>query len=123
MDYALELGHEVIAFTEHETVSNSVNIIEAYEARKRIILISKLFWVMRIYLTRNGLNAENFDAAKDKYFHFYSFSKKTKRGINKFVNYPHELDAFLYGTRYAACANILSRFRRNYQAKSRTCYF
>ena len=75
MDYALELGHEVIAFTEHETVSNSVNIIEAYEARKKDNPNFKVILGNEIYLTRNGLNAENFDATKDKYFHFILLAK------------------------------------------------
>ena len=34
IDYAINLGHEVVAFTEHETVSNAVKIEKYYKKIK-----------------------------------------------------------------------------------------
>ena len=34
VDYAIELGHSVIAFTEHETVSNAIKIENYYDKIK-----------------------------------------------------------------------------------------
>lgn len=75
MDYAIELGHEVLAYTEHETVANAIKIQEAYEKRKKDNPNFKVILGNEIYLCRNGLNAENFDKDKDKYFHFILLAK------------------------------------------------
>ena len=34
IDYALEMGHEVIAITEHETISNAVKVEKYYKKIK-----------------------------------------------------------------------------------------
>ena len=36
IDYAIELGHEVIAFTEHETISNAMEI-ENYRDKIKVM--------------------------------------------------------------------------------------
>ena len=71
MNYAEELGHKVIAFTDHETISSWVKIEK--EAKKHPNL--KVLRGNEIYLVRNGLNADNFNKDKDKYYHFILIAK------------------------------------------------
>ena len=66
MNYAEELGHKVIAFTEHESVSGWLKVEKA--AKKHPDL--KVLRGNEIYLVRNGLNSDNFDKDKDRYWHF-----------------------------------------------------
>ena len=67
---AKELRHNFIAITDHETVSTAIDcqFVEA-EIRKEF----PDFKVIRgneIYLCRNGLNKENYERGKDKFWHF-----------------------------------------------------
>ena len=64
IDYSLELGQEVIAFTEHETLANSIKIEEYYDKIKANNPNFKVIRGNEIYLVRNGLNKDNFDAEK-----------------------------------------------------------
>lgn len=66
LNYAEELGHKVIAFTDHETVSSWIKIEKA--AKKHPDL--KVLRGNEIYLCRNGLNSDNFNKDNDKYYHF-----------------------------------------------------
>lgn len=75
MDYALELGQDVIAYTEHETVANAVKIQEAYEKRKKDNPNFKVILGNEIYLCRDGLNNENYNPEEDKYYHFILLAK------------------------------------------------
>lgn len=76
INYAIELGHEVIAFTEHESVSNAVKIEEYYDKIKEEHPNFKVIRGNEIYLCRNGLNAENFSKDNnDKYYHFILLAK------------------------------------------------
>ena len=75
IDYAIELGHECIAFTEHETVANAIEIEDYYSKVKKEHPDFKVIRGNEIYLVRNGLNAENFDRTKDKYYHFILLAK------------------------------------------------
>lgn len=70
IDYALELGHEVIAITEHETISNAVKVEKYYKKIKEKNPNFKVILGNEIYLCRDGLNAKNFIKGEDKYFHF-----------------------------------------------------
>ena len=67
IDYAIELNHEVIAITDHESVSNAIKVEKYYNSIKKEHPNFKVILGNEIYLTRDGLNAENFDKAKDKY--------------------------------------------------------
>nr|DAH23573.1 MAG TPA: DNA polymerase III, alpha subunit [Caudoviricetes sp.] len=78
MDYALELGQDVLAFTEHESVANAVKIQEAYEKRKENNPNFKVILGNEIYLVRNGLNKDNFNPEEDKYFHFILLAKNAE---------------------------------------------
>jgi DNA polymerase-3 subunit alpha len=75
MNYAGELGYEVIAITEHETVSNAIKLEKEYKKVKEKYPNLKLIRGNEIYLCRTGLNAENFDKNTDKYYHFILLAK------------------------------------------------
>lgn len=70
IDYAIELGHEVIAITEHESVSNAVKIENYYNKIKKEHPNFKVILGNEIYLCRDGLNKENFVKGEDEYYHF-----------------------------------------------------
>lgn len=70
MDYAIELGHSGIAFTEHETIANAIEIEEQYERVKKTNPDFKVIRGNEIYLVRNGLNSTNFVKGRDSYTHF-----------------------------------------------------
>ena len=71
LNYAEELGHEVIAFTEHDFTGGWVKIEKARQKHPNL----KVLLGNEIYLCRNGLNASNFDAKYDKYYHFILIAK------------------------------------------------
>ena len=75
IDYAIELKQEVIAITEHETVSNAIKIEKYYKKIKEKNPNFKVILGNEIYLCRNGLNNENFQSGEDKYFHFILLAK------------------------------------------------
>lgn len=75
IDYAIELKHEVIAFTEHEAISNAIKIEEYYNKVKKTHPDFKVILGNEIYLCRNGLSAENFEKGKDKFYHFILLAK------------------------------------------------
>ena len=71
MNYAEELGHEVVAFTEHDFTGGWVEIEREKEKHPDL----KVILGNEIYLCRNGLNSENFVAGQDKYYHFILLAK------------------------------------------------
>ena len=75
LNYALELGHEVVAITDHESVMNAVKVEKAYKKIKEKNPDFKVIFGNEIYLCRNGLNSENFVAGQDKYYHFILLAK------------------------------------------------
>ena len=75
IDYAIELGHEVIAFTEHETVSNAVKIEKYYTKIKEKNPNFKVILGNEIYLCRDGMNSNNFIQGEDYYYHFVLLAK------------------------------------------------
>ena len=75
MDLAVELGHECVAVTDHETISSYIKTEQYYKKIKEKHPDFKLIRGNEIYLTRNGLNAKNFDRTKDRYFHFILLCK------------------------------------------------
>ena len=70
MELAVSYGQEVIAFTEHETISNAVQIENEYKKIKEKNPNFKVIRGNEIYLCREGLNGQNFVRGEDKYFHF-----------------------------------------------------
>lgn len=66
MNYAEELGHSVYALTDHESVSGWMKV-EAEMAKHPNL---KVIRGNEIYLCRNGLNSDNFNKEKDRYYHF-----------------------------------------------------
>ena len=78
INYAIELGHSVIAFTEHETVSNAIKIEGYYNKVKEKHPDFKVILGNEIYLCRDGLTGENFEKGKDKYYHFLLLAKDAR---------------------------------------------
>lgn len=68
---AEELGHTVLGFTDHECLSSWMKIEK--EAKKHPTI--KALRGNEIYLVRNGLNADNFNPEKDRYWHFLLIAK------------------------------------------------
>ena len=75
IDTAIKLGHECVAITDHETISSYIKAEKYYKKIKEQNPDFKLIRGNEIYLTRNDLNAKNFDKTKDKYFHFILLCK------------------------------------------------
>lgn len=73
--YAIELGHEVIAITDHEAVCNAVKVEKIYKKVKKEHPDFKVILGNEIYLCRNGLNANNFNREYDRYWHFVLLAK------------------------------------------------
>ena len=69
--YANELGHEVIAFTDHDFIGGWIKVEKAKKKYPNL----KVILGNEIYLCRNGLNASNFVAGQDKYYHFILCAK------------------------------------------------
>ena len=70
IDYAIELGHEVLAITEHDTIASSIRAEKYYNKVKEKNPNFKLIRGNEIYLVRNGLNKDNFNKDFDRYYHF-----------------------------------------------------
>ena len=68
IDYAIELNHEVIAITEHETVANAIKVEEYYTKIKKEHPNFKVILGNEIYLCRDGLNAQNYIKGEDRYY-------------------------------------------------------
>lgn len=75
IDYAIELGHKVVAITDHETISSWVKVEKYYDKVKKEHPDFKVIRGNEIYLCRDGLNAENFNKEVDKYYHFILLAK------------------------------------------------
>ena len=73
--YAVELGHEVVAITDHESVMNAVKVEKVYKKIKEKNPDFKVIFGNEIYLCRNGLNADNFVSGQDRYYHFILLAK------------------------------------------------
>lgn len=75
IDYGVELGHEVIAITEHESVSNAIKVEKYYKKIKQSHPDFKVILGNEIYLCREDLSAENYEAGRDKFYHFILLAK------------------------------------------------
>ncbi len=76
IDYAISIGHEVIAITEHESISNAIKVENYYNKIKKDHPNFKVIFGNEIYLCRDGLNGQNFSKEDgDKYFHFILLAK------------------------------------------------
>ena len=75
IDLAINLGHECVAITDHETISSYIKAEKYYNKIKEQHPNFKLIRGNEIYLTRNGLTANNYDKDKDRYFHFILLAK------------------------------------------------
>ena len=75
IDYAVELGHEVVAITEHDTIASAVRVEKYYNKIKKDNPNFKVILGNEIYLVRNGLTNDNFNKDIDRYFHFILLAK------------------------------------------------
>lgn len=75
IDYAIELNHEVIAITEHETVSNAVKVEKYYNKIKKEHPNFKVILGNEIYLCRDGLSEDTYISGEDKFYHFILLAK------------------------------------------------
>ena len=74
MNYAEELGHTVLGFTDHESISGWMKIEEEAEKHPNL----KVLRGNEIYLCRDGLNSQNFQRGIDKYYHFVLIAKNLR---------------------------------------------
>ena len=75
IDYAIELGHEVVAITDHDCVSSAIKVEKYYKKIKEKNPDFKVILGNEIYLVRDGLTAENYNREFDRYFHFILLAK------------------------------------------------
>ena len=74
-NYAGELGHKVVALTDHESISGWVKAEKAAKKLKEKYPDLKVILGNEIYLCRNGLNAQNYNREVDRYYHFILLAK------------------------------------------------
>ena len=75
INYAGELGHEIVAITDHECISNHVKVEKIAKKVKDKYPNLKVIRGNEIYLCRNGLNADNYNKDVDRYYHFVLLAK------------------------------------------------
>ena len=73
--YAGELGHKVVALTDHESISGWVKAESVAKKLKEKYPDLKIILGNEIYLCRNGLNADNYNRENDRYYHFILLAK------------------------------------------------
>ena len=74
-DYAGQLGHKVVALTDHESISGWVKAEKAAKKLKEKYPELKVVLGNEIYLCRNGLNAQNYNREVDRYYHFCLYAR------------------------------------------------
>lgn len=81
IDRAHELGLNGIAITDHETVSSFVRTEQYLDKKKKENPEDENWQRLKfirgneVYLTRNGLDKDNFEKGKDSYYHFILLAK------------------------------------------------
>lgn len=75
IDYAIELGHSVVAITDHEALSCHIKAQKYYRKIKEKNPDFKLILGNEIYLCRDGLTKDNFISGQDRYYHFILLAK------------------------------------------------
>lgn len=75
VDYAIELGHNCVAITEHECLSNSIKIENKIEKVKKTNPDFKVIRGNEIYLCRNNLTSSNYVPKQDRFYHFVLLAK------------------------------------------------
>ena len=75
IDYAINIGHNVVAITDHDSISNTIKVQKHYKKIKETNPDFKVILGNEIYLCRNGLDNTNFIAGTDRYYHFVLLAK------------------------------------------------
>ena len=73
LEYAKQLNHAVVGFTEHDFTGGWLKAFKLQEKYPDI----KIILGNEIYLCRNGLNASNYNRENDRYYHFILLAKDT----------------------------------------------
>lgn len=73
LEYAKQLNHAVVGFTEHDFTGGWLKAFKLQEKYPDI----KIILGNEIYLCRNGLNATNYNRENDRYYHFILLAKDT----------------------------------------------
>lgn len=74
IDKAIELGHDCVAITEHETVANAIKVQNYYNKIKKNNPEFKVILGNEIYLCRDGID-KNYVPGEDKFYHFILLAK------------------------------------------------
>lgn len=69
------MGHELIAFTDHECISGAIDELDYYKKIKEKNPNFKIILGNEIYLCRDGLCKENYVSGMDKFYHFLLLAK------------------------------------------------
>ena len=75
IDTAIDLGHECVAITDHETISSYIKVEKYYKKVKEQHPDFKVIRGNEIYLTRDGLTKDSFQRGVDRYYHFILLCK------------------------------------------------
>ena len=75
INYAIELGHQGIAITDHESVCNAIRAQKHYKKIKKEHPNFKLILGNEIYLCINGLTKETYVSGQDRFWHFVLLAK------------------------------------------------
>lgn len=75
INHAIEIGHEVVAFTGHEALCSHVKALDIYQKIKEKNPNFKVILGNEIYLCRDGLNAQNYIPKQDRFWHFLLLAK------------------------------------------------
>ena len=75
INYAIELGHEVVAFTGHEALCSHVAALDEYKKVKEKNPNFKVILGNEIYLCRDELSPENYIPKQDCFWHFILLAK------------------------------------------------
>lgn len=75
IDTAVQLGHEVVAITDHDCISSHIKALEYYQEIKKDNPDFKLILGNEIYLCRGGMDNENFIKGEGSHFHFVLLAK------------------------------------------------
>lgn len=74
IDYAIELGHNTLAITEHDCICGAVKVEKYYNQIKKNYPDFKIIQGNEIYLTRNELSLDNIQAG-ERFWHFILLAK------------------------------------------------
>lgn len=76
IDYAIGIGHKGIAITDHECLSNAIQVLDYRDKIDNPDF--KIVLGNEIYLCRNDLNSQNFTKGQDRFWHYILLAKNAE---------------------------------------------